>query len=119
MVLVVAGAMILPFIVAVGFNEQPQIVAFGMSAILLALIAGSILLLTPTSNRRAMSSDGLAAAIIGWIAIGISTAPPFVIGTANDSILAALHESVSCLTTTGHSVVSIGEGGWPLSLIHI
>ena len=115
--LIVAGTMLLPFLVSLAFQEYPQSIAFGITALFLALVSGSVLLLASKPQRRATPSDGLAAALFGWIIVSVVAAPPFVIGVANASILAALHESVSCLTTTGHSVIEIGSGGWPVSLL--
>ena len=115
--LIVSGAMLLPLLVSIAFQEYPQSIAFGVSALFLALIAGSVLLLVAKPKRRAPPSDGLAAALFGWVLVGVVAAPPFVVGVANASVFAALHESVSCLTTTGHSVIEIGSGGWPVSLL--
>lgn len=115
--LTIAALMILPLGIALGRGENAQAISFGITLVLIALLAGSVLSLTPRPKRRANSSDALAAAIFCWLLSGILGAAPFVIGVANQSILAALHESVSCLTTTGHSVIEIGDGGWPISLI--
>ena len=115
--LIIAGAMLLPLLASLAFQEYPQAIAFGITALFLALISGSLLLLVSKPRRRATPADGLAAALFGWVIVSIVTAPPFVIGVANASILAALHEAVSCLTTTGHSVIEIGSGGWPVSLL--
>ena len=109
--------MVLPLLVSLGFAEYPQAIAFGVTALFLALVSGSVLLLASKPRRRATPADGLAAALFAWILVGVMAAPPFVIGVANASITAALHESVSCLTTTGHSVIEIGSGGWPVSLL--
>lgn len=115
--LTIAVAMLVPLALSLVFQEHPQSIAFGLTAIFLALISGSIVLLVDKPARRASATDGLAVAIFSWVIVGLVSAPPFVIGVANSSIFAAIHESVSCLTTTGHSVVEIGEGGWPVSLV--
>ena len=115
--LLVSGAMLLPLLVSLAFREFPQAIAFGITSLFLALISGSVLMLASRPQRRATPSDGLAAALFGWVLVSIVAAPPFVIGVANASVFAALHEAVSCLTTTGHSVIEIGSGGWPVSLL--
>ena len=112
-----SGAMLLPLTIALTYQEFPQAIAFGITALFLALVSGSVFHLAPKPRRRATPSDGLGAALLGWVLVSLVAAPPFVIGVANDSIAAALHESVSCLTTTGHSIIEIGDGGWPISLL--
>ncbi len=115
--LIVSAVMLIPLLLALAYAEFPQAIAFGITSLFLALLSGSILFLASKPQRRATPSDGLGAALLGWIIVSVVTAPPFVIGVANDSILAALHEAVSCLTTTGHTTIEIGEGGWPVSLL--
>lgn len=112
-----AGLMIGPTVIAFAFGESAQLLSFSITSIFVGLVSGSILLLTPKPRRRSNPSDGLAVALLGWVVMGIVAAPPFVIGVANSSVLAAIHEAVSCVTTTGHSVIRIGDGGWPVSLI--
>lgn len=115
--LVVSAALLLSLLVSLVYGEYPQSIAFGVTSLFLAMVSGSVLLLAAKPSRRATPSDGLAAALIGWVLISVVSAPPFVIGVANNAILPALHEAVSCLTTTGHSVIEIGDGGWPISLL--
>ena len=115
--LIVSAALLPPLLVSLVYQELPQTIAFGMTSLFLAMVSGSVLLLVAKPKRRATPTDGLAVAIIGWLLVSIVSAPPFVIGVANSSILSALHEAVSCLTTTGHSTIEIGDGGWPISLL--
>ena len=111
------GAMGLPLLVAILAGEVQQILAFSLTGILTLVMAGMILLLTGTPERPARVNDGLAVAILWCFGAPIPAALPFVFGTAEPSFLAGLHEAVSCLTTTGHSVIDLDGNAWPLSLL--
>lgn len=115
--LLLAGMMMLPLLVAIATGEAPQVFSLAATLTVLAVLSSMILLLTPKPARRARATDGLGVAILWWILAPIAAAPPFVLGAAETSILPAIHEAASCLTTTGHSVIEIGSGGWPQSLI--
>ena len=115
--LLLAGAALLPALIAVVSGESAQIFAFLTLALVSGVLASTVLLLTPKPARRAVPSDALAVLILWWVMTPLISGFPFVLGTANSSILSGIHEAVSCLTTTGHSVINIGEGGWPDSLI--
>ena len=111
------GAMLIAALVAALNREGPQLSAFLFSGLMTLVMAGMVLALTGRPKRPARVKDGLAAAILWCIGTPIPAAIPFVFGTAETSVIAGLHEAVSCLTTTGHSVVTIGSGGWPASLL--
>ncbi len=116
--LVLAATLIPPAGVAALFGEQIQL--FGLLAACggTAIVSGSILILTPKPRRPARPSDGLAVLLLWWLLAPIAVAPAFLLGVDEQSIIAALHEAVSSLTTTGHSVIDIADDpGWPQSLI--
>ncbi len=112
-----AALLVLPLIVAIGFGERPQIASLSITLLITSVVAASVFLLTGKPRRHARPTDGLGVAILWWIAAPIAAAPPFVLGAAGTSVISAIHEAASCLTTAGHSVVEIGDGGWPRSLI--
>ncbi len=115
--LVLASLALLPAFIAALKNETAQLFAFLTLALIISILSFTVLLLTPKPIRRAVSSDALAVLVLWWILTPLIAGFPFVLGTANSSILSGIHEAVSCVTTTGHSVINIGEGGWPDSLI--
>lgn len=112
-----AALLVLPLIVAIGFDERPQIASLSITLLITSVVAGSVFLLTGKPRRPARPTDGLGVGILWWLAAPIAAAPPFVLGVAETSVISAIHEAASCLTTAGHSVIEIGDGGWPRSLI--
>jgi trk system potassium uptake protein len=115
--LILAGSALLPTLVAAIAGETDQVVAFLIMATSIAVLASSVLLLTPKPSRKARPSDALAVVIILWFVAPCAAALPFVLGVADRSILHAIHEAASCLTTTGHTVVLTEGGSWPASLV--
>ena len=117
LMLVTAASTIPPILVAVAGREDPQIFAFLVTAIVTTVLAASTLLLTPKPRLKARPSDGLGVVILWWFFTPIVGALPFVLGVANSSVFAAIHESTASLTTTGQSVIGGPGYEWPISLI--
>ena len=115
--LLLALSMLAPAFAALLNGEREQLFAFLITATITAVLSGSIFVLVPKPVRAASPIDALAVVIVWWFLAPLAAAPPFVIGVANADIGRALHEAVSCLTTTGYSVIEIGDGGWPNSLV--
>lgn len=115
--LALGASMAAPLLVAILSGETQQIVAFGLTGLLTMVMAGVILLLTEPAARPARVNDALAVAIIWCFGAPIPAAIPFVFGTAELSFLAGLHEAVSCLTTTGHSIIDLDGNPWPNALL--
>ncbi|MEM5517519.1 hypothetical protein WNY37_11200 [Henriciella sp. AS95] len=113
--LVYSSAMILCAIVALISGEVPQVKSFLATSVIMSTVSVSTLVLTGTPKRRAVPSDGLAFMVVFWFASAAMCAPPFLVGLPNQSIITALHEAVSCLTTTGHS--ALGNGPLPSSIL--
>lgn len=109
--------MLLPLVSAIINNETQQIMAFGLTGVLVLLMSAVVLLLTTPSHRPARVPDALAVAIIWCFGAPIPAAVPFVVGTAELNLMAGLHEAVACLTTTGHSVIDLAGNAWPRSLL--
>lgn len=117
LLLVVAAAAGLGAGIAFLAGETPQLLSFATTGLAVAVAASSVLLITPKPKARARPSDGLAVVILWWGVAPFATALPFVFGVANHSVVTALHEAASCLTTTGHSVIGVSSE-WPVSLIY-
>ena len=117
MVLVLGGIMVLPLLFALVYGETSQIMAFGLAGLLTVVLGGMCLQLTAQPTRRSHVNDALAVAVLWCLGAPIPAALPFVFGTAEPSFVAGLHEAVSCLTTTGHSVIDLDGNDWPISLL--
>ncbi|MEM9055584.1 MAG: hypothetical protein AAGB16_09690, partial [Pseudomonadota bacterium] len=91
------------FGVALMAAEQAEMVVFAATGATVGGVGATILLLTDKPTRRAHAKDGLAVAILFWALGGSIGAIPFVAYLSGVDFLAALYESVSNLTTTGHS----------------
>ncbi len=115
--LIFSAAMLVCSGVAFLVSETAQFHVFLTTAVLLGTLAMSALVLAPTPKRRAQPSDGLAFMVLFWFVAGAACAPPFLMGVPNDSAIAALHEAISCLTTTGHSAFTRAELELPGSII--
>ncbi|KCZ55250.1 potassium transporter TrkG [Hyphomonas chukchiensis] len=115
--LILAGSAALPVFVAVVAGETDQVIALSVTAISIAVLASSVLLLTPKPKRKARPSDALAVVILWWFLAPLAAALPFVVGVADVSLLHAIHEAAACLTTSGQSVIRLEGNAWPVSLI--
>ena len=100
-----AGLFALCFLVALATGESEQQMLFAGSAATVGGFGATVLLLTDKPVRRAQTKDGLAVAILFWVLGGGLAAIPFVDYIGSPDLLAAFYESVSALTTTGHSRV--------------
>jgi trk system potassium uptake protein len=117
LMLAVAISAFLPCIVALALSETQQAFAFAATGFGIGTGALSILILARRSQRPARVQDGLAVLILWWFLAPLATALPFIIGVDNTSVLTAVHEAASNLTTTGHSVIAVEDNEWPMSLV--
>ncbi|MFN3912821.1 potassium transporter TrkG [Hyphomonas sp.] len=118
LMLIVACAAVLGAAIAAFAGETAQVTAFGATALGIAVAAASVVLLTPQPKRKARASDGLAVVILWWLMVPFATAMPFVFGVANSSVVTAILEAASCLTTTGDTMIRVTGAEWPVSLIY-
>ncbi|MCR9079842.1 MAG: hypothetical protein NXH78_12170 [Hyphomonadaceae bacterium] len=100
-----AGLFLISFIVALASGDVEQQMVFAGTGAAIGGIGGTVLLLTDKPKRRAHARDGLAVAILFWLVGGLISAIPFFDYIGSPDLLGAFYESVSNLTTTGHSRV--------------
>lgn len=98
-----SAAFALCFLVALATGETEQQMLFAGSGATIGGFGATVLLLTDKPTRRAQTKDGLAVAILFWVLGGALASIPFVDYIGSADLLGALYESVSNLTTTGHS----------------
>ena len=95
-----AGFLLLPLAASVLYGEAW--LPFFITAVLCILI-GFILQLVPVKKAQMHSRDGFMAVALGWIALSLTGALPYVFTGAMTSYIDAVFETVSGLTTTGSS----------------
>ena len=96
-----AGFLLLPLLVSVLYGEPWM--PFFATAVLCILI-GFILQLVPVKKAQMHSRDGFMAVALGWIALSLTGALPYVFSGALNDYVDAIFETVSGLTTTGSTV---------------
>jgi len=104
------------FLVAVATGETQQLVVFAGTAISIGTLGATVILLTDKPTRRAHARDGLAVALLFWTVGGIISAIPFIDYIGAPDFIAALYESTSNLTTTGHTRIDPIENPMPTSI---
>ena len=101
-----AAMMLVPLLIAVGFREYSQALAF-LATILVAALGGFFLrLIAPPQRQDIFSKEGFVIVAMAWIALSLVGALPFVLCGAIPSYVDALFETVSGFTTTGATLLS-------------
>lgn len=96
--------LLVPCIVAIIYNEKSGI-AFLLSA-LISLFIGALFTRKKPENRSFYAKEGFISVALGWIALSVSGALPFLISGEIPDIFNALFESISGYTTTGATILS-------------
>jgi len=100
-----SGLFLICFLVALASGEVEQQMVFAGAGATIGGFGGTVLLLTDKPTRRAQAKDGLAVAILFWLIGGLMASIPFFDYIGAPDLLGAFYESVSNLSTTGHSRV--------------
>ena len=99
------GAVLLvPCIVAMIYNEKSGF-AFLFSS-LISFVVGMLCTRKKIENRSFYAKEGFITVALGWIALSVSGALPFIISREIPDIFNALFESISGYTTTGATILS-------------
>ena len=96
-----AGFLLLPLAASVLYGEA-WLPFFG--TVLLCVLLGTALHLVPVKKAQMHSRDGFMAVALGWIALSLTGALPYVFTGALTDYVDAVFETVSGLTTTGSTV---------------
>ena len=116
--LVMAVCLLITGAVAVAYEEWIQLGAIAIAFLIVGVISASLLFLTSKPTRRDRLRDGLAVLVLWWLLASVAGAIPFIFNAAPGEVIRTLHESVSALTTTGHTALEMPDGTeWPVSLI--
>ena len=121
--LLIAGFLLVPALVAVAYGETRELWACVLSAVLSATVGGFL----AWWNRRSVEvvhgrpdyfrREGLAVVGLSWLVGGVAGALPYMFTGTFTSFVDALFEAVSGLTTTGSTVLSpAGIDALPMSI---
>ena len=105
--LIYAVLLLLPALAALWYGES--VLNFVLSSALTAGLGGLLLLPRPRTNSL-VARDGFVIVGLGWIAISVLGALPFVMSGSIPRFVDALFETASGLSTTGATVVTDIEG---------
>ncbi|MBR3475176.1 MAG: TrkH family potassium uptake protein [Oscillospiraceae bacterium] len=100
--LIYAGLMLLPLIAGLWYRQS--VLNFIISMAVTGALGGLLLIPKPKSNSL-VARDGFVIVGIGWIAISLLGALPFVLSGSIPGYVDAVFETASGLTTTGATVV--------------
>ena len=104
------------FLVAAATGETQQLMVFAGTSVSVGALGATVILLTDKPQKRAQSRDGLAVALLFWTVGGAISAIPFIDYIGAPDFLAAFYESISNLTTTGHSRLDPVSDPMPTSI---
>lgn len=100
-----AAMMLIPLLIAMGFKEHKQALAF-LAAILIAAGVGFLLRrVAPPQRQDIFSKEGFVIVAMAWLALSLVGALPFTISGAIPHYIDALFETVSGFTTTGATLL--------------
>ena len=110
--LLLAGFLLVPVAVGLGYGELGDARAFTVAALIVAASGGG---LAWTYRRSAVTAEGrpnyfrregLAVVGLSWLVAGVAGALPYLLTGTLSSVVDALFESVSGFTTTGSTIMS-------------
>ena len=104
--LILAAAMTIPFILALYYREKASACAFAAVAAFCVLAGVMIRIAFKPSQEKFKSRDGFFVVSLTWLVCSTVGAMPFIISGAIPSFADALFESCSGFSTTGASILT-------------
>ena len=117
LITVIAGAMLLPAFAAISRNEPDIAAAFAGSALGGAFFGGGLMLALQGTQKPAPMRENIGLIIFAWIVLSLFAAIPLLASGASRSVVDAIFESASALTTTGASLLGAPETQSPAILL--
>ena len=99
-----ASAMVLPALAAVGYGESRSAEGFALAALLTGFVAGLLLLANRGARASATKRENVSAVVAVALATPVFAALPMLMAGAVSAPVDAYFESVSGLTTSGATV---------------
>jgi trk system potassium uptake protein len=106
LLLVMGGAMFLPLIVGLIYNEPTSVKSFLFVSIPCLIIGAALVFFIHIKNSQFRIRDGYLIVSICWALASLVGAIPFVISGAIPSYVDAVFETCSGLSTTGASILA-------------
>lgn len=106
LMILIAGLMILPLIVSLGYQEGLQHYLGFIIPIVLLLLFGFMFNIKKAQNTNIVAREGLIIAGLSWLILSLFGCIPFIISGEIPNFFDAFFEIVSGFTTTGASVVT-------------
>ncbi len=106
---VLGGAMLLPLIVSLIYNEPASRNAFGITALAL-IVLGSLITLKKPKNKDVYTREGMAVTAFTWIIVSLFGALPFLFSGEIPNYADCIFEITSGFTTTGATILNDIEG---------
>ncbi len=113
--LIVAGFLLVPFILTFVYVEEKTTLAFGVTIAAMVAVSLPFVIIKP-KNTNINVKDGFLTVALSWIVLSLFGAMPFAISGYFASYVDGLFEIVSGFTTTGATVLTDIEAV-PLSLL--
>ena len=123
-ILLIMAVLMLPCIVVSAATGGSDLLAFVISALIIAAIGGAFLFVKP-KDTNFFAKDGFVVVSLSWILMSLLGALPFLISGVFTNYIDAVFETASGFTTTGASVCGAisamphGVGLWRCLIIFI
>ena len=108
--LLLAGAMLVPTAVALGFEEYRQALTFLVAAALTSFVGGGLAIATRGNMQEVSKREGFLLVVLLWLLLPFFAALPLYFSSSFSTLTDAYFEAVSGLTTTGATVISDFSG---------
>jgi len=108
--LLLAGAMLVPAAVAIGFEEYRQALTFLVAAALTSFAGGGLAIATRGNTQEVSKREGFLLVVLFWLLLPFFAALPLYFSSSFSTLTDAYFEAVSGLTTTGATVISDFNG---------
>ena len=112
--LIIAGLMLVPMFVGIGYGENNYL-SF-LSPVGILIVAGLPLSLMKVKDKSLFAKEGFVIVSLSWILMSLVGCLPFVISGEIPNFFDAFFETVSGFTTTGATVLSLSNDKIDLSM---
>lgn len=105
LLLLLAVAILLPWLTALYNGESQSVIAFTLSLLCAGFVGGALVMAFRDVKQQPSKHDLLTLVVVGWLAIPLFAAVPFFVSGFLGNLTDAYFEAISGFTTTGASVI--------------